>query len=187
MEQTIDLAAFSGADFDKGAPGWKIALWYMVNALVVRAAWNPFGGLKRALLRAFGAQIGRGVVIKNEVRVKFPWKLVVGDYCWLGEKVWIDNIDWVRIGSNVCVSQGALLLTGNHDYTRSDMPYRNAPITIGDGAWIGAQATVCPGVTMGEGAVVGATASVVKDVAPWTVVGGNPARVIKERVLRSEI
>lgn len=87
-------------------------------------------GIKVALLRAFGAKIGKDLVIKNNVIIKSPWNLVVGDDCWLGESCWIDNLDKVVIGNNVCISQGALLLTGNHNYTISSMPYRNAPIKL---------------------------------------------------------
>ena len=87
-------------------------------------------GIKVALLRAFGANIGKGLVIKNNVIIKSPWYLTIGDNCWLGEGCWIDNLDRVTIGSNVCISQGAMLLTGNHDYIHPAMPYRNALIII---------------------------------------------------------
>ena len=89
----------------KGAP------W----AELVRASWNPFMTLKVRLLKMFGAKIGKGLVIKNNVIIKQPWYLTIGDDCWIGENVWIDNIDKVSIGSDVCISQGAMLLTGNHD------------------------------------------------------------------------
>ena len=131
----VNLGAFSTGNFDKGAGELKIITWYFINALLVRASWNPFMNIKIILLRAFGAKIGRGLVIKNNVTIKFPWKLTIGNNVWLGEQCWIDNLDYVTIGSNVCISQGALLLTGNHDYTNSSMPYRNAPITLEDGVW----------------------------------------------------
>lgn len=108
----VRLGTFDGSDFNKGAGAIKTILWYIVNALIVRASWNPFMRIKIALLRAFGAKIGKGLVIKNNVIIKSPWNLVVGDDCWLGESCWIDNLDKVVIGSDVCISQGALLLTG---------------------------------------------------------------------------
>ena len=114
----VNLSLFSVGDFQKGATAAKQALWFFVNALLVRASWNPFMGLKACLLRLFGAKIGEGLVIKNNVIIKFPWKLTIGDNVWLGEGCWIDNLDYVTIGSNVCISQGALLITGNHDYTK---------------------------------------------------------------------
>lgn len=98
MQHEVSLASFHGNDFNKGAGGLKIILWYFVNALIVRASWNPFMGIKIALLKAFGAKIGRGLVIKNNVVIKSPWNLTVGDDCWIGENVWIDNLDRVTIG-----------------------------------------------------------------------------------------
>lgn len=183
--QDVRLSDFDGSDFDKGAGFMKITLWYFVNALLVRASWNPFMGVKIKMLRMFGARIGRGLVIKNNVTIKSPWNLVVGDHCWIGEHVWIDNLDKVYIGSNVCISQGAMLLTGNHDYTIFSMPYRNAPITIQDGAWIGAQAVVCPGVTVQENAILTVGSVATKDMDGNGIYQGNPAGKIRERILRS--
>ena len=182
----VQLGTFTAEGFDKGAGAWKRALWYVVNALVVRAAWNPFMGVKRWLLRAFGARVGRGLVMKNEVRVKFPWKFRVGNDVWLGEGAWIDNLDAVDIGNDVCISQGAMLLTGNHDYTQPGMPYRNAPIRIADGAWIGARATVCPGVTVGEGAVLCVGAVATGDLEPWGIYKGVPATRVRTRRINDQ-
>lgn len=177
----VQLYAFDGSDFDKGAGFLKTILWYFVNALIVRASWNPFMIVKIALLRAFGAKIGNGICIKNNVIVKSPWNLVIGDNCWIGEFCWIDNLDKVFIGNNVCISQGALLLTGNHDYKDSSMPYRNAPIKIEDGAWVGANTTVCAGVVVGKNAVLTAGSIATKDLEADGVYQGNPAKKIRER------
>ena len=177
----VELGKFDGSDFKKGARFLKTTLWYFVNALVVRASWNPFMGIKVALLRTFGAKIGKGLVIKNNVIIKSPWNLVIGDDCWLGEDCWIDNLDKVVIGSNVCISQGAMLLTGNHDYTISSMPYRNAPIHIEDGAWIGAKTTVCPGVTVHQNAILTVGSVATKDMEANGIYQGNPAKKIRER------
>ena len=179
----VDLGGFSIGNFDKGAGRMKIMLWYLVNALVVRASWNPLMGLKIALLRAFGAKIGKGLIIKNEVRIKSPWYLTIGDNCWLGECCWIDNLEKVSIGSNVCISQGALLLTGNHDYTQPTMPYKNAPVVIEDGAWIGANSTVCPGVTVHENAVLTVGSIATKNLENNGIYQGNPAVIIRKRKL----
>lgn len=177
----VQLGQFSGREFDKGAGFLKITLWYFVNAILVRASWNPFMGMKKALLRAFGARIGKGLVIKNNVTIKSPWFLTVGDDVWLGEGCWIDNLDRVTIGSNVCISQGAMLLTGNHDYTKEDFPYRNAPITIEDGAWIGARTVVCPGVTVHENAILTVGSVATRDMQANGIYQGNPAGKIRER------
>ncbi len=180
----VDLGGFTTGDFDKGAGKLKIMLWYVVNSLIVRAAWNPFMGLKTMLLRVFGAKIGKALTIKNEVRVKSPWYLTIGDNCWLGEKCWIDNLERVTIGSNVCISQGALLLTGNHDYKVATMPYRNASIVIEDGAWIGANSTVCPGVIVHENAVLTVGSVATKDLEANGICQGNPAVCIRKREIR---
>lgn len=177
----IDLSSFSSGNFNKGAKTLKQTLWYFTNALFVRASWNPFIGIKIFLLKFFGAKIGKGVVIKNNVNIKFPWKLTLGENAWLGENTWIDNLDEVKIGNNVCISQGALLLTGNHDYTVSSFDYRNAPITIEDGAWIGAKAVVCPGVKVKSHAILTVGSTATKDMEPYGIYQGNPAQKIRMR------
>lgn len=184
MRHSVSLAAFRADTFSKGAPKWKIALWYMVNALLVRPACIPFMGWKIFLLRLFGAKIGRGICIKTGVNIKSPWNLTVGDDCWIGENVWIDNLDRVAIGSDVCLSQGAMLLTGNHDYTLYDMPYRNAPITIADGAWIGAQTVVCPGVSVGREAILTVGSTATHDMEAGGIYQGTPAQMIRRREIK---
>ena len=183
-QNSVRLATFNGSNFDKGAGFLKITLWYFVNALLVRASWNPFMGIKIVLLRMFGARIGKGLVIKNNVVIKSPWNLTVGDDCWLGEDCWIDNLDKVCIGNNVCISQGALLLTGNHDYTVFSMPYRNAAITLEDGAWIGAKAVVCPGVTVRRNAILTVGSVATKEMEENGIYQGNPAVRVRTRVLK---
>lgn len=181
---SVSLSSFSPKGYDKGAGLFKQVLWYVVNALLVRSSLNPFVFVKVFLLRMFGAQVGKGVIIKNEVRIKAPWNLKIGDNCWIGENVWIDNLDKVFIGNDVCISQGAMLLTGNHDYTLSDMPYRNAPILIRDGAWVGAQTTVCPGVTIYRYAILTVGSVATKDLEESGIYQGNPAVKIRTRVIR---
>lgn len=184
MRKDISLASFDGSDFDKGAGILKITLWYFINAMIVRASWNPFMGIKIALLRAFGAKIGRGICLKNNVIIKSPWNLTIGDDCWIGENVWIDNLDKVTIESNVCISQGAMLLTGNHDYTFSSMPYRNAPVVIENGAWIGAESVVCPGVTVHRNAILTVGSIATKELEADGIYQGNPAKLIRKRVIK---
>ena len=183
-QNSVRLAAFDGSGFNKGAGFLKITLWYFVNALLVRASWNPFMGIKIVLLRMFGAKIGKGLVIKNNVVIKSPWNLTVGDDCWLGEDCWIDNLDKVCIGNNVCISQGALLLTGNHDYTVPSMPYRNGAITLEDGAWIGAKAVVCPGVTVHRNAILTVGSVATQEMKVDGIYQGNPAVKIRDRKIK---
>jgi len=187
MDKMIDLSSFTTGDFDKGAGKLKITLWYFVNALFVRASWNPFMGVKIWLLKAFGAKIGKGLVIKNNVIIKYPWKLSIGENVWLGEGCWLDNLDYITIGNNVCVSQGALLITGNHDYRKSDFPYRNAPIVVEDGAWVGAKVVIAPGVRVSSYSILTLGTIITKDTEPWGIYQGNPGVKIKERHIENDV
>ncbi len=111
---------------------------------------------KAALLRRFGARVGRGLVVRPRVTIKYPWFLALGDHVWLGEQVWIDNHCPVTLGSSVCLSQGAYLFTGNHDYHDPGFRFFCKPVAIDDGAWVGARAIVCPGSVLRRLSVVGA-------------------------------
>ena len=159
-------------------------LWGLGQVLF-RCSPRPCFGWRRMVLRCFGASVGKQVNTYPSARIYFPWNLTVGDWSAIGEDTLIYNLGPVTLGRNVTLSHRAQLCAGTHDYTQPDLPLLKPPIVIGDQAWICANAFVGPGVTVGEGAVVGAGAVVVKDVAPWTVVAGNPARLIKRRELRS--
>ncbi|TWF34806.1 putative colanic acid biosynthesis acetyltransferase WcaF [Chitinophaga polysaccharea] len=175
-----NLAAFNTGSYYAG-PKWKVLVWYFCNYYVFNSAFPWPYALKRALLRLFGASVGKGLVIKTKVRIKYPWRLTIGDHCWLGEGVWIDNLADVTLGDHVCISQGALLLTGNHDYKLTDFPYRLGNICIEDGAWIGAMAVVCPGVTCGSHSVLTVNAVAAKNLEPWLIYSGNPALAVRKR------
>lgn len=167
-----------------GRPFAVRALWLVVEALVLRNPLLASYGLKRWTLRLFGARIGRNVLVKPSVAVKYPWRLSVGDNSWIGERAWLDTIADVRIGSNVCVSQGAYLCTGNHDWTDPRMGLDAREIVLEDGCWVGAFARVGPGVTVGREAVVALGAVLVDDALPRGVYAGNPAVKVRERRLR---
>lgn len=156
-------------------------LWYLIGLALFESGWFPFSRPKRALLRLFGARIGKGVVLKPHLRIKYPWRLVVGDHCWIGEDAWIDNLAEVRIGSNVCISQQVYLCTGSHDHCSRAFDLITKPIEIGDGAWLAARSLVLGGVVIGAGAVVAAGSVVTSDVEPAVVVAGQPTRRIADR------
>ncbi|WP_448320641.1 WcaF family extracellular polysaccharide biosynthesis acetyltransferase [Streptomyces sp. CO7] len=170
-----DLSSFTLAGYDKGRGKLVQALWFAVMNLVFMAWWCP-PRLRVALLRAFGATVGERVLIRHRVRVLWPWKLTVGDHTWIGEGAWLLNLEPVTLGRHVCVSQEALLCTGSHDHRAADFRYRNAPITVGDGAWIAARATVLAGATVGRHAVVGAGAVLHQDLPELTLHTADGAR-----------
>lgn len=136
------------------------------------------------LLRLFGAKIGKGAHPHPSARIWAPWNLEMGDHSCLGFHTDCYCVAKIRIGNHATVSQYSYLCAASHDIEKPDMPLMMAPIMIGDGAWVAADVFVGPGVTVGEGAVVGARASILRDVEPWTVVAGNPARVLRKRVLQ---
>ncbi len=164
-----DLGSFTSAGYDKGRPLAVQAAWVAVQNTLF-AAWFCPASVRVRLLRAFGARVGEGVHIRQGVRVHWPWKLEVGDRTWIGEGAWLLNLEPISIGADACISQEALLCCGSHDYRDVSFGYRNAPIRVGDGAWVAARATVLPGVTIGEGAVVGAGTVVSQDVPELTLV-----------------
>ena len=146
-----------------------------MSGIIVVRWWCP-PRLRVSILRAFGAQIGRGVNIRHRVRIHWPWKLSVGDNTWIGEDSWILNLEPVTIGSDVCISQGVLLCTGSHDRRSRTFEFDNAPIVVEDGAWVAVRATVLRGSRIGHDSVIGATALVSGEIAPGSVVTAPLAR-----------
>lgn len=140
--------------------------------------------IKILLLRLFGAKVGTGVVIKPRVNIKHPWRLVVGENVWIGEGVWIDNLVKVEIGSNVCISQEALLLTGSHDYTDRKFRLTLGEIHLEDGVWIAANVVVCPGVRCARNAVITVGSVLRKDAEAGGVYAGIPAMLLRQRIIR---
>ena len=146
-----------------------------------RSGLFPFSGLKVSILRFFSARIGKGVIIKPHVNIKYPWRLKIGDHCWIGENSWIDNLGNVAIGNNVCLSQGAMLLCGNHNFKKSSFDLIVADITLKDGVWIGAKAIVGPGVNCNDHSVLAINSVAATDLDAFGIYKGNPAVKIKER------
>ncbi|MEU5208988.1 DapH/DapD/GlmU-related protein [Streptomyces sp. NPDC020742] len=165
---TRRLRGFTGAGYDKGRGLLTQVAWFAVLNVVFVKWWCP-PRLRPALLRAFGARIGDRVLIRHRVRVQWPWKLTVGDDVWVGEDAWLINLEPITLGSDVCVSQGAVLCTGSHQRRSPTFEFDNAPIRLEAGAWVAARAMVLRGVTVGEGAVVGAGAVAHRDVPPGAV------------------
>lgn len=178
----VRLDQFDNRSFDRGRSRLVELLWLLVRGLVFNMPL-PLSGPRCWVLRRFGAHVGTGVVMRSGVRIKFPWKLKIGDHSWIGESVWIDNLAPVSIGAHCCVSQGAYLCTGNHDWVSPRFDLRTDGIVLHDGGWIAAMARVGPGVTIGSEAIVGFGACAVRDVDAHAIVAGNPARVVGRRIV----
>ena len=178
-----DLSKFDNAHYRPGSLPKRL-VWYLVNVLFFKNPVSVGSSFKAVILRLFGAKIGRGLVIKPSVNIKYPWFLDIGDHCWIGEEVWIDNLAQVSIGNHVCISQGALLLTGNHDYRIPTFDLITQPILLEDGCWIGAKSVVCPGVTCHSHAVLSVGSVATHDLEAYTIYQGNPAQAVRKRVFR---
>ena len=178
---TTKLSTFNNSWYSSGAGGIKMLLWYFVNVLVLKNPLNPISSIKVFCLKLFGAKIGEGIVIKPSVNIKYPWRLKVGNNTWIGENVWIDNLADVTIGSNVCISQGAMLLCGNHDYKKSTFDLIVGEIKIEDGVWIGAKSIVCPCITCFSHSILTVNSVATKNLESFAIYSGNPATKIRDR------
>lgn len=182
--ERLDIASNrSAVKYTKGAL-LKRVLWGLAQPLF-RYSPRIFFNWRNLILRLFGAKVGRNVHIYNSAIIYMPWNLEIGDWSSIGEHVYIYNLGRVSIGRQVTISHRAHLCAGTHDYSDPAMPLLKPPISLGDQSWICTDAYIGPGVTIGDGAIAGARAVVVKDVEPWSVVTGNPARTSGKRSLRA--
>jgi putative colanic acid biosynthesis acetyltransferase WcaF len=198
MSQTVSLA---GTALETGPGGPQVAYhptqsagfsmrmrlaslaWRLVNITVFRFSPKPFRAFRRALLRAFGAQLGRGASVHNTARIDCPWNLRMGICASVGEHAWVYALDKIAIADYACVGQHAFLLTGTHDYNDPGFPLRTRPVSVEAGAWLAARCTVLPGVRIGAYTVVGAGSVVSKPLPGGMVCGGNPCAVLRKRNL----
>ncbi len=180
----VSLREFdSSLGLDRGAGKLKELCWYIIKTFFFISAFPYPQRFKIFLLRSFGAKIGNGLVIKPRVNIHFPWKLEIGDHVWIGEEVFILNFELIKIGDNVCISQRAFLCGGNHDYKISSMPYRNGPISLNDGCWIGACCFIGPHVNVGTDSIVTAGSVATSSIDANGIYKGNPAVFQKKRWL----
>ena len=178
-----DLSRFDNSWYSPGRPLAVRFLWMAVNAAFF-LTWFPWpSSLKARLLRAFGAKVGRGVVLKPRVNVKYPWNLEIGDWSWIGEQAWLDSLAPIRIGANACLSQGVTIETGNHDWSRPTFDLVVREVRIDDGAWAAVKSLLLPGSRLASHCVLGAGSVLSGDTEPYGVYAGIPARRVKERVI----
>lgn len=183
MQGKTDLSKFNNTWYQPGST-IKIGIWQLFSALFLINHLSVISSLKVAVLRLFGAKIGKGVVIKQGVRIKYPWLLEIGDHVWIGECCWIENHARVKIGNHVCLSQGAMLLCGNHNFKKSAFDLMVGEITLEEGVWIGARAMVCPGITCKSHSVLSVESVASTDLEPFSINRGNPAIKIREREIK---
>lgn len=178
--KTVDLSLYNNSSYQPGN-SFKRLLWWIFSYAFINTffPWPIF--LKTSILRAFGASIGSKVTIKPSVNIKYPWFLTIHDKVWIGEKVWIDNLTNVTIGSNSCLSQGAMLLTGNHNFKKTTFDLILGEINLEDGVWVGAKSTVCPGIHMKSHSILTVGSVLTQNTEAYTVYQGNPAQIVRKR------
>ncbi len=181
------LDNYTLSNYTPGAPYHQQLLWYFIGSPLIESYWLPVSSIKIWILRLFGSTIGNGVRIKPGVKIKFPWRLIIGDYVWIGEDTWIDNLATVVIENHVCLSQGVYLCTGNHDWNHPNFQLIPAPIHIQESSWIAAKSIIGPGVTIGKGAVLTLGSVTGKSLKPSIIYSGNPAQPIKKRIISEDM
>lgn len=180
----VDLNSYNNKWYHPGSSKALQVAWFLLGSPLVRCSVLPGSSFRCLLLRLFGASIGRNVVIKPGVRIKYPWRLKMGDSCWIGEDCWIDNVGDVSLGTDVCLSQGVYVCTGLHDANDRAFGLIVKSVFFDSYSWIGARAIIYPGVSVMEGAIVAAGSVIGRDVPPWEIHAGNPARLVMRREMR---
>lgn len=177
-----DLRLFTVPRDFRGRSKYIVQLWWIVQDTLFR--WSPQAcfGWRRFLLRIFGAQIGRNVNIRSSVKITYPWKLTIGDYCWIGDDCVLYNLGNISIGNHVAIAHKVYINTGGHDYHRTSFDIFAKPVIIEDECWITNDVYIAPGVTIGKGTIVSARSSVYKNLERGKVYMGSPARIIKDRI-----
>jgi putative colanic acid biosynthesis acetyltransferase WcaF len=183
-ESLVDLRMYDRSKFDRGRPGWVILLWWLVQAIAFPLTPHPVNGLRRWLLRLFGAKIGCGVIIRPTARFTYPWKIEIGDYSWIGDDVVLYSLDRIAIGKHCVISQKSYLCTGSHDPQDPAFGLIAASVIINHGVWIATDCFVGPGVEIGANALIGARSSVFKNMPADFVCMGTPCRPCARREIK---
>jgi putative colanic acid biosynthesis acetyltransferase WcaF len=176
-----DLERFRVPPGFRGRNGLVVLLWQLVQSTLFGLSPQPLYAWRRALLRLFGAKIGRKVLLRPTARVTYPWKVEIGDCSWIGDHTELYSLDRISIGRNAVISQRSYLCTASHDMDDIAFGYITAPIIIGDQVWIASDVFVAPGVTVGRGAVIGTRSTVFDNLPDEFVAYGQPARAVRKR------
>ncbi len=178
----VDLKSYNNLEYNSGTTIKKV-LWYIINMFIFKTMLPIPSKIKVNILKLFGAKIGYNTTLKPNINIKYPWFLEIGNDVWIGEGVWIDNLTYVKIGDDVCISQDAYLLTGSHDYKKSSFDLILGGIVLENGVWIGAKATICPNVLCATHSVLAVGSIATQSLEPYNIYQGNPAVKKRERVI----
>ena len=188
LRSKVKLNEFDASiGLDRGAGKLKETAWYLCKMFFFLTAFPFPSSLKVSVLKLFGAKVGTNVTIKPRVNIHFPWKLELGSNVWIGEEVFILNFEKIKIGNDVCISQRAFLCGGNHNYRIPSMPFRNGPITLEDGCWIGAFCFVGPHVRVGVDSVLTVGSIITSDVKDNLICRRTGQDFEKERWKNSDL
>jgi putative colanic acid biosynthesis acetyltransferase WcaF len=168
----------------RGRSAVTVQLWWLIQGTLFACSPQFMYGWRNLLLKAFGAKIGKNVIIRPTVRITYPWKLTIGDNAWVGDNAELYTLGEITIGKNAVVSQKSYLCTGSHDFQSEAFDIYQKPIVIEDEAWVATDVYIAPGVTIGKGAVIGARSSVFKDMPAGMICIGSPAKPIKPRMAK---
>ena len=183
----VDLRRYDQSWYDRGRPGWFVLFWWLVQAIVFPLTLQPLNSWRCALLRCFGAQVGKGVFIRPTARITYPWKVSIGDYSWIGDDVVLYSLERIQIGQHCTISQNSYLCTGSHNPTDPAFGLQVAPIALGNGVWIAADCFIAPGVQIGSNALIGTRSSVFNHMPAQQVCWGTPCRPRYDRELKPEV
>lgn len=159
-----------------------VQLWWIIQGIFFKNSPQFMYGFRRFLLRLFGAEIGKKVIIRPSVKTTYPWKVKIGNYSWIGDDVVLYSLGEIEIGNNVVISQKSYICTGSHNYMKSDFPIYAKRIKISDQCWLATDVFVGPGVTIGNGTVIGARSSVYKNIPSYKICTGNPVKILRDRI-----
>jgi len=176
----MDLSKYDNSEFDRGKPVFVEVIWRLVQSFFVSTS-IPGSKLRIFILTLFGAKIGKNVVMKPGIKVTFPWKLEIQENSWIGENAWLDNLAFIRIGKNCCISQAVYLCTGNHDWSKNSFDLQLGEIFLEDQVWVGARSSIGPGVRLSRGSIVTLGSALYSNTTPFGIYGGVPAQHIKDR------
>lgn len=172
----VDLRTYDQSDYDRGRSGVYVLLWWLVQAIAFPLSPHFANGFRCWLLRRFGATVGEGVIVRPTARFTYPWKLTIGDFCWIGDDVVFYSLDEIHLGNHCVVSQKSYLCTGSHDIGDRQFGLKTNPIRLGNGVWIATDCFIAAGVTIGSNTVVGARSSVFSDLPGGQICLGSPCR-----------